>query len=381
MARAEIFSELDNRISHLSALHDIGSLLTSTLDQGLVRHMTIEALTKLMRTETGSLLLIDEETNELYFEVALGAEGEKIKRIRLGMGEGIAGWVAKHDSPVIISDVMKDDRFQSTFDHKSKFRTRNMICTPIKIHGRVIGVIQAINKMGGESFSQDDLKLFELFANQVAIALDNARLYEKLRDTFYATSEALAEAIEKRDPYTGGHTKRVLKYSLAIAQELGLDADTTETLKLSAVLHDIGKIGIADSILRKDAPLSDEEAKTMQSHPALGVEIIKHVPHLSEVIPGIAHHHERIDGHGYPEGVKEIPLVARIISVADTFDAITTTRPYRKGLPVDSALKELRENKGKQFDPPVVNACVRAHKKGKIGKNSPKTAQNRLKTP
>ncbi len=372
MARAENFSELDHRISQLSALHEVGNLLTSTLDQKLVRHQTIEALIELMRTETGSLLLVDGQTNQLYFDVALGTKGSRLKQTRINMGEGIAGWVAKYDSTVIIPDVMNDSRFLSSFDHKSKFRTRNMICAPVKIRGRVIGVIQAINRTGTSGFTQDDLKIFELFANHVAIALDNARLYAEVRDTFYATSEALAEAIEKRDPYTGGHTKRVLQYSLAIAEELGLDEETVETLKLSAVLHDIGKIGIADSILGKDAPLSEEEISTMQTHPNLGVEIIKHVPQLTDVIPGIHQHHERIDGFGYPDGKKKIPLIARIISVADTFDAITTTRPYRKGLPVDKALRELRANRGKQFDRSVVNAFIRAQKKGEINKKIPK---------
>ncbi len=255
-----------------------------------------------------------------------------------------------------------------------------MICAPVKIHGKVIGVIQAINRIGVTGFTSDDLKLFQLFANQVAIALDNARLYEEVQETFYATSEALAEAIEKRDPYTGGHTKRVLKYSLAIAEELVLDIETTETLKLSAVLHDIGKIGITDNILGKDAPLTDTEVSEMNNHTKLGVEIIKHVPQLKKVIPGIRYHHERVDGFGYPEGTKKIPLIARIISVADTFDAITTTRPYRKGLPIDLALKELKTNSGKQFDRPVVNAFVRAQKKGKITRNRSKNSIKLTKT-
>ncbi len=201
--RAGLFAELDDRIKQLSTLNTVGNLLISTLDQTVVRHMAMEAVTRLMRAETGSLLIVDRKAKELYFEVALGEKGRKLKEIRLNIGEGIAGWVAKHGRPLIIRDVSADKRFQGSFDKKSKFVTRNMVCVPVKIKGNVIGVLQAINSIGGP-FEPEDLKLFQLFSNQVAIALDNARLYEEIKETFYATSEALAEAIEKRDPYTGG---------------------------------------------------------------------------------------------------------------------------------------------------------------------------------
>lgn len=367
MERAELFSELDGRIKQFSALNEIGNLLISTLDQAVIRRKAMEAITTLMRAETGSLLLLDAERNELYFEVALGEKGKKLKKVRLKVGEGIAGWVAENGKALIIPDVSADSRFQGNVDKRSKFKTKDMVCVPLAIKGKVIGVLQAINRTGG-SFTKDDLRLFQLFSNQVAIALDNARLYEEIKETFYATSGALAEAIEKRDPYTGGHTKRVLSYCLAMGRYLDLPKEAVEVLKLSAVLHDIGKIGIADSVLRKDAPLNSEEAESMRLHPQFGAEILKHVPQLKDIVPGMLYHHERVDGLGYPEGYKqdEIPLIARIIAVADTYDAMTTTRPYRKGLPPSAALKELRKCSGKQFDSDVVNAFMKAFRKGEI---------------
>ncbi|MBI1912492.1 MAG: GAF domain-containing protein [Deltaproteobacteria bacterium] len=367
MERAELFAEQDERVKQFSILNEVGNLLISTLDQSVVRHRAMEAITKLMRAETGSLLLVDREKNQLYFEVALGEKGKTLKEIRLNIGEGIAGWVAKHGKPVIIHDVTKDKRFQANIDRKSKFTTRDMICVPVSIKGNIIGVLQAINRIGG-GFKDEDLQLFQLFSNQVAIALDNARLYEEIRETFYATSGALAEAIEKRDPYTGGHTKRVLLYSLAIAKYMDLPHEALEVLKLSAVLHDIGKIGIKDSILQKNAPLDSDEAASMRTHPLLGAEILKHVPQLKEIVPGMLYHHERVDGLGYPQGFKneEIPLTARIIAVADTYDAMTTTRPYRDGLPPAVALSELKKFAGKQFDEGVVNAFLKAFRNGDI---------------
>ncbi len=368
LERRGLFSELDTKLKQFSVLHDVGALLISTLDEKLVRERSIGAITELMDTETGSLLMVDSARKELYFDVALGEMGEKIKTVRLKVGEGIAGWVARHGRPLLIDDVTKDKRFQGGLDKKSTFKTRDMICVPVKVKDKTIGVVQAINKRGGR-FTKADLELFQLFSNQVAIAIDNARLYKEIRETFYSTSETLADAIEKRDPYTGGHTKRVFEYSVAIGEELSMKHDELEELKLSAVLHDIGKIGVDDSILRKKGPLDDEERAKMSMHPEMGADILGHVRQLASVMPGILYHHERPDGKGYPKGLKgrKIPLMARIIAVADTYDAMTTTRPYRKGLPVNTAIEELDKYSGTQFDKEVVKAFIRAFDKGVIG--------------
>ena len=366
MERAELFSELDGRLRQFSTLQEVGNLLNSTLDQKVVRHRAMEAITSIMRAEAGSLLLVDELNKQLYFEVALGEKGDEIKEVRLNIGEGIAGWVAKHGRALVINDVASDKRFQANVDRKSRFTTRDMVCVPVRIRARSSGT--AGDQQGRGTFEKEDLRLFQLFSNQVAIALDNARLYEEIRETFHATSEALAEAIEKRDPYTGGHTQRVFGYSLAIGRHMGMPAKALEILKLSAVLHDIGKIGIEDRILRKDAPLDADEAAVMRLHPQYGAEIMKHVPQLKDIVPGMLYHHERVDGQGYPRGFKgeQIPLMARIISVADTYDAMTTTRPYRKGLPPEVAIAELRKYTGVQFDARVVEAFIRAFEKGDI---------------
>ena len=367
MERRGIFEELDVRVKQSAALHKVGSLLVSTLDERLVRERAMEAITSLIDAETGSLLMVDKDKKELFFEVALGEKGAKVKDVRLKIGEGIAGWVARYGRALVVNDVKKDKRFQARVDKRSQFSTRSVLCVPVKIKGKTIGVLQAINKKTGD-FSDDDKEFFDLFSNQVAIALDNARLYKEIRETFYSTSEALAEAIEKRDPYTGGHTKRVLGYSVAVARRLGMGFEEVESLKLSAMLHDIGKIGIDDAILRKNAALDDDEVGVMKKHPRFGVEILGHVPQLKEVVPGIYLHHERIDGKGYPNGVKsgKIPLMARIIAVADTYDAMTTTRPYRKGLEPEVAIRELKRCAGTQFDKRVVRAFVEAYKNGDI---------------
>lgn len=369
METRALFTELDRKVGQSRTLQEIGSLLVSTLDEKVVRKRAIEAITGLVHAEVGSLLMVDSLRKELFFEVALGEKGEKLKEVRLKIGEGIAGWVASTGKSVIIHDVTTDKRFLTRVDKKSTFKTKSVLCVPVVVKGTVIGVLQAVNKLKGR-FTDDDKDLILLFANQVGIALDNARLYRELREAFYATSESLAEAIEKRDPYTGGHTKRVLGFSLAIGRELKMSTDELENLKLAAVLHDIGKIGIDDDILRKNGRLDDEERALMEQHTKIGADILAYVPQLMDIVPGIYYHHERMDGKGYPTGVKKakIPLMARIIAVADTFDAMTTTRPYRSGLSTEVAMAELERCSGTQFDTKVVKAFIEAYISGEAEK-------------
>jgi len=359
---------IEDRVDKLVLLSRLGQILNSTLEHREVRKRAIEAATQLMRAETGSLLLIDEKKGELRFEVALGEKEETIKTITLSLGEGIAGWVAQKGKPLIVNHPEEDRRFYKGVNGKTEFKTRNLICVPVKVKKKVIGVLEAINKQDGVDFDQEDLSLFASLADQVAIALDNARLYQEQEEMFFQTAESLADAIEKRDPYTGGHTQRVTLYSMAIAQYLPLKPVEKKWLKIAAVLHDIGKIGIEDQILKKPAQLSPEEYDAIKHHADLGAEIIDHIRQLREIVPGVKYHHEQINGRGYPNGLKgeDIPLIAKIVSVSDTYDAMTTDRPYRRALTKTAALRELKRCSGTQFDRKVVEAFMRAYRKGGI---------------
>jgi putative nucleotidyltransferase with HDIG domain len=343
---------------------NFSALINSSLEFGEIRRRSVEAIMELLQCEAGSLLFYDEKKEELYFDVALGEKGEKVKSIRLKLGQGIAGWVALHRKPVLINDVQNDPRFYSQADKKSGFTTKNMVCVPLLSKGKLLGVVQAINKKEG-NFTPEDLEVLQALSHQIAVAVENAKLYQELKDTFFNVVFALANTIEKRDPYTGGHTRRVMTYSLAIGEELGLSPEELEVLKLSAILHDIGKIGIRDAILLKQSRLTDEEYEIIKKHTIYGEEILKHIKQMEKVIPGVKYPHERFDGRGYPEGLKgeEIPFFARIIAVADTFDAMVTDRPYRKGLSVEEAVNEIKRCSGTQFDPKVVEAFLRVYQK------------------
>lgn len=351
------------RLEQLNTLTELSALINSTLDTGEIRERAIEAAIKLLNAEAGSLILIDQDSGDMFFEVATGDKGDKVKELRLKKGEGIAGWVAEKGEAIIIHDVQSDQRFFKTADKRSTFITRDMVCVPVKTKDKVIGVLEAINRENG-IFDEEDKEALASLANQVAIAIENANLYQELREVFYGTAQALAETIEKRDPYTGGHTKRVMNYSIAIGKAMGLSKKEIEDLRLAAILHDVGKIGVRDNILLKEDRLDPEELEKMNMHPQYGADILNHVKKLRDIIPGVRGHHERIDGKGYPDNLRDgdIPTIARIIAVADTFDAMTTDRPYRKAMNFEVAFKELRKNSGIQFDKDVVEAFIRGYK-------------------
>jgi len=197
---------------------------------------------------------------------------------------------------------------------------------------------------------------------------DLERAARENHELFINSIRALAAAIDAKDPYTRGHSERVGRYASQVAREMGLSAEEVRRVRLSALLHDVGKIGIDDRILRKPTALTEEEFEVMKSHPAKGAAIMGTIPQLSDIIPGMKHHHEKWEGGGYPDGLKgdEIPLQARIVSVADTFDAMTTTRPYQKAMDIRFVFQRLRDLSGNRFDPAVVEALIRSHEKGEL---------------
>lgn len=352
--------------SKLHSLMEVAALINSSLDQKEIQQLAVETATRCTGADAASLLLLDQETGELYFEVATGEKGGQLKEIRLKPGQGIAGWVVRKGGALLIDDVRSDKRFHIGVDNNTGYETRNMIVAPVSSKERLLGVLQAINKLDG-TFNEDDLEMLKTLANQVGAAIENAHLYQEQRETFLGITMALVDALEKRDDYTGGHTKRVCEYSMAIGLHLELPVEQLEELRLSAILHDIGKIGVPDRVLQKPGRLGPEEFAEMSRHPQIGSSILEHVKSLHSMIDGVRHHHEKYDGTGYPDRKKgdEIPLIGRIIAVADAFDAMTSTRPYRTALSHETALEELRLCSGMQFDPQIVEAFFEVFKSGK----------------
>ncbi|RCK78672.1 MAG: hypothetical protein OZSIB_1199 [Candidatus Ozemobacter sibiricus] len=355
------------QMAELATLLEVGKAISSTLDLNELLRKIMGMATQVMRCETSTVYLIDKATNELYFHIVQGDAkvGAKLQEIRLPMGTGLAGWCAKENKPVIVPDTSKDPRFFKGADKKSGFVTRSMICVPMRLKDEVIGVLQVLNRTGDIPFNDHDIEILEAVANQAVSAIDNARLYENIQKVYLATIEVLATAIDAKDPYTQGHSRRVTQYSVAVAEELNMDRKELENVRYAGLLHDVGKIGIKDSIIRKPGRLTDEEYAIIKRHPEIGARILRPVDFLADKIPGVLHHHEYYDGRGYPAHLagEDIPLIGRIICVADAFDAMTTNRPYRKGLSVNVAVGELKKFSGKQFDPKCVEAFLAAFEK------------------
>jgi len=356
---SRVISEMQKKVGQLEFLAEFSSKLNSSLDTTNVQKISVDAVFKLVECDSADIFQIDYDEQELYC-----VSGNKPFRLPLS-ADTIQGKVALTAQGLISAEIAVD-------------RTgRQMLCVPLNVRNKVIGVLFAQRSgAGAEKFTNPELVLLEALGHQIAIALENSQLYESLKKGFYDTVEALTEAIEKKDQYTGGHSKRVAHYAVGIAREMELSDEEIARIRLAAILHDVGKIGVEDKILKKDAPLEVYEWPVMRQHPELGYQIMKKVEGLKEVVDGMRFHHERWDGKGYPQGLRgeEIPLVARIIAIADTYDAIVSTRPYRKGTAPDTAYVEIKKHSGKQFCPRVVDAFCIAFEKGAFGNRSRRSA-------
>ncbi|MGE5653095.1 MAG: HD domain-containing phosphohydrolase [Bacillota bacterium] len=271
-------------------------------------------------------------------------------------GEGLIGTVAKQQRPLIVPDINQDSRVVHR-EHLLQHGMKQFFGIPLLVEGKTVGVLAAVDAPV-DRLDADREEFLMLLAHQIASAVHKAALSRNLRESYLDTIRTLAAAIDAKDSYTRGHSERVCRYAVAIAQEMNLDAAEIERIENAALLHDIGKIGIADAILSKPARLTDEEYAVIQTHPAQGLRILEPVDTLQNILDYVLCHHERYDGYGYPGGAQgeTIPLGARILCVADSFDAMTSGRPYQKARSIEAALNELWLCAGQQFDPQVVAA-------------------------
>jgi len=357
MEKKDLGRETLEKYKELTTLYNITEKISACLDIDEVANLVIGEAHRLIQSDSVSVMLFDKNTKELEIIAALGKNVSP--KTPLKEGTGIAGDVILRERGEIVNDVSGDSRFvPGAIDISS------MMCTPLKIAGEAIGLIN-LSTIEAHNYRSEDLKLFNALAFQASVAIENARLYGDLRRTFISTVYGLATAIGKRDPYTGKHTKRVMEYSTEIGKEMNLSKKQLHNLQLAAILHDVGKIGIPDYILLKREKLSRDEFEIYKKHPIMGEEIVRNVKQLHVIIPGIRHHHEFFNGKGYPDGAAgfAIDIMARIIAVADAFDAMTSDRPYRKGLNQAIALEHLKKGSNTQFDPEAVKAFLRVFRK------------------
>jgi HD-GYP domain-containing protein (c-di-GMP phosphodiesterase class II) len=331
--------------------------------------MAIDMFVELLRVELGYLMLFNEKSCELSIKSVKSLKQKHIERkISIKTENEVVKWITDWRKPILLSDT--DELFISEFFAKisGKIGLETALSCPLVIKDKFVGLINLGEKESKKPFGQKDVRLLSSMSGHVAVAIENAKLYEDLLKSYLSTVSALAEAIETKDPYTRGHSERVSIYATVIAQAMNLSEFEIEGIRVAGILHDIGKIGVPEGILLKFAPLTDAEFGVIKQHSTVSARIIEKAELPWEIKPLSLHHHERYDGSGYPDGLKEkdIPLGARILAVADTYEALLADRPYRRGFPKEKALEIIKEAAGTQLDPEIVPVFLDLVEKGEI---------------
>jgi putative nucleotidyltransferase with HDIG domain len=311
---------------------------------------------ELVSAESSAILIFSEDRSHLYFKSSQGKTAPILRRI--SVNSGVTWWVAQNGTPVIINDVRSDARFTGAIDRATGFKTRNLICVPIFLDGRVIGVLEAANKLNGEEFTREDLSLFKALGRQIAVAIRNAERMERYRNFFSNSIEIFVKAIETvgvlRNMMFPGHCWRVAEISTFIAQMMEVDGEELNNLYYGAVLHDIGVLECREMGVWE--PMPEEPWENAKHHPVWGANIVREMKLLKEAAPIIRHHHENYDGTGYPDGLKgeEIPIGARIIAVAERYEELLLLNPPEMKGSKGAVADKIREMSGVELDPNVV---------------------------
>jgi len=359
---------LERRIDEISVLFEISQSITSTLVLDEVLDSIVNFSMEMMNALRCELRLLDPTGELLEVRASRGLSKSFLSSTAIRVGEGIIGSCFAQRLPISVVDARKDPRTKYTSLVKRE-KLAGLLAVPIMQRGRPIGVITVYTSKPRD-FSQDEIDLLSTFASQASIAIENAQLYAEMKRQYLSMVMALAAAIEAKDSYTHGHSTKVMEYAVKIGIELELTEDELETVRYAGLLHDISKIGIKDVILTKQERLTSEEIEELQRHPEYGASIMERVEILKEIAPLTLYHHERFDGTGYPLGLKgdQIPLGARILAVADTYDAMIADRPYRKAFPFEYVKQEMKKAAGSQLDPEIVKIFFEILKREGIDK-------------
>ena len=365
MENARLHGSEQKKLKETIALLEVSRLVTSTLDIDVLLSRLVQITADVCEVGKCTMYIYLEEGGRFFPTATFGMFPDSEWETALSAGVLPGDIVSEEIAALMRNEVAVSEALLSPFippDRLKDTGVKSVMLVPISSRDHLLGIMGLFYDKERDELDGEDLNLVSAIAGQAAVAMDNASLYEDLEMSYFSTVKALARAIEVKDPYTYGHSERVTEYAMVIGKKLDLSEWDLRNLKYAAALHDIGKLGISGHILNKPGALSEDEFVHIKTHPQMGDSIMEPVSFLKEPREIILHHHERWDGNGYPEGLKgnKIPLGARILSVADSFEAMMSDRPYRKALDLQDAIKEIEDNVGTQFDAVVVTAFIAA---------------------
>jgi len=354
--------ELNNRINELTRLYAITEGLNNFMDSNTLFQKIASLAAQVTSAQRVTVMLLDRSRRFLKIRASVGVPPEVVASTLQPVGRGIAGKVVQTKRLIRMTQRALDPKAAGKDQPSTTYRSNSWLSLPLMIGQEIFGVINLTDKLDRSDFVREDEQIMLTLVEKAGIKLENQALYEGIYSNLIDTLNALVTSIEAKDPYTHEHSQRVTEYAIALARHLGFSEDQVEMLNFAGKLHDIGKIGVRDSLLTKSSKLTSEEYAIIKLHPLVGERIVKPLGLVREEQAIIRHHHERFDGHGYPDSLagEAIPLLARIVAVADSFDAMTTTRSYRQALPVEAAIEEMKRCSGTQFDPTIVAAMIDA---------------------
>ena len=360
-------SSLEDKLWHHQETEFIFKLheyFVTTFERGKITRHIVERVANFLYVDKAILLLLDKEKNEFFIASSIGLDENTIDSFSLAYPQSVCGYAIEGGSTIVVNDFDKEPYLKKI--NKEPYFKKSFMIAPVVFKGasyqkEILGALIVCDKKSQRPFTEKEKEFLTNIARVSAVVIKNSQLNEQMQEDYIKTISALALALDARDPYTRWHSENVTKYSVEIAKAMGLNLSYVETVRRAALLHDIGKIGISDRILLKEGKLTDEEYEQIKLHPVKGERIIRSLPFLKEVASLVRHHHERYDGKGYPDGIsgKKIEVGAMILAVADSFDAMTSDRPYRKALSLEEAINQLKANKGKQFSPVIVDCFLK----------------------
>lgn len=362
--------QLMRKIEQILTIQQASAAILSELDYGKLIPNVLSMFLKTIGYKRAMIMLVDGVNQKLRYEAGVGMDPSDLApmdgySVSIDRTSNLLARVAQSGQPLITQDAASLNLNPKNLIIR-KYQPQAIVILPLTAQGGVIGILAADRPQGSATVTGADRDYLEVFANQVALAIENARMYRDLKESFLSTVKSLAQALEAKDSYTRGHSERVTTYAVRLATRLKMAEKEVDMLKRLGMLHDVGKIAIDRQILNKPSQLSSEDRELVRQHPSWGQSIIQPLKLSQAEISIVRHHHERWDGLGYPDGLsgEGIPLPARVISVADSFDAMTSDRPYRNAMGLRDALAELERGSGNQFDPQVAEAFVALVREG-----------------